>query len=702
MVAPGADPKTITLAIGGVYDRTRVRVDREGSLVVPTNGGEVRFRRPVAYQQTIGKETRNNSRRQQHFIDSRYVLRGKREVGFEVAAYDASKPLIIDPVLSYSTYLGGSGNDNGNAIAVDGNAYVTGETASANFPTLNPFQAAKRGGAADADAFVTKLNAAGSALIYSTYLGGTLSDFGTSIAVDLLGRAHVTGATASTDFPTVSPFQAANAGGTDAFITKLNAAGNGLIYSTYLGGSLDDVGTGIALGQFIVGGEGAHIHVTGSTLSTNFPTASPRQAANAGGKDAFVTKIPSTPSATRSADLMLLPPTLTFATQAVGQTSTVQTVTLTTRSDSPLYIANIVANGDFAQTSSCPLAGSQPSCSASFPAGFVPLATVAYITAPNAAGDRLVTGSVNLQAINRFPLPNFVNQKFCNLVQLAPDLFVEAYVPSAAELQGDYSAGLLIDPVVGQLFPGGIVPRDRIPPQTQVFAWRITPSSVKGNCAINVTFMPTATGTRTGTLTITDSASGSPHTIALSGTGAGPNRDFSLASSPTSAAITAGQTATYTLTIAPSGGFNQTVALACSGAPQLASCSISPGSVTPDGSNPATATVTVTTTARSTVLLALRRIPPGGRLAVLPWIALLMGLGLFAKVMGSRQGSWQRPGLVLAGMILLVALWAACGGGSGGGGGGRNPGTPAGTYTLAFTGTSGDVNHTATASLTVN
>ena len=149
-----------------------------------------------------------------------YVLKGHRQVAFEVAAYDASKPLIIDPVLVYSTYLGGSADDASGSIAVDtsGNAYVTGRTDSTDFPTASPIQSANAG---SSDAFVTKLNAAGSALVYSTYLGGSGAEVVVIVGIDASGNAYVMGQTDSTDFPTVNPFQAANAGGEDAFVFKI-------------------------------------------------------------------------------------------------------------------------------------------------------------------------------------------------------------------------------------------------------------------------------------------------------------------------------------------------------------------------------------------------------------------------------------------------------------------------------------------------
>jgi len=184
--------------------------------------------------------------------------------------------------LIYSTYLGGAGSEWGNAIAIDdsGSAYVTGYTSSVNYPTQNPFQ---YGPAHVYDVFVTKLAAAGNSLVYSTYLGGTDSDVGEGIAVDGSGQAYVTGYTYSTDFPLQGAYQT-DQSGQDAFVTKFNAAGNGLIYSTYLGGNSADYGYDIAVDD-----DGA-AYVTGVTSSANFPTQDPVQTTQ-GNADAFVTKL---------------------------------------------------------------------------------------------------------------------------------------------------------------------------------------------------------------------------------------------------------------------------------------------------------------------------------------------------------------------------------------------------------------------------
>ena len=216
------------------------------------------------------------------------MMKGKRHVGFRVATYDPSRPLIIDPVLAYSTYLGGSDTDRGNSIAVDsaGSAYVTGDTASIDFPTT---AGAAQTTSAGFDAFISKLNATGTALVYSTYLGGSDSDHSFSIAVDGTGSAYVTGETRSPDFPTTAgAVQTTLVAGVDAFVTRLNATGSVLDYSTYLlsGGS----GLGIA-----VDGAGA-AYVTGATEARYFPTTpGALQPTHAGGfHDAFVTKLNAT------------------------------------------------------------------------------------------------------------------------------------------------------------------------------------------------------------------------------------------------------------------------------------------------------------------------------------------------------------------------------------------------------------------------
>jgi hypothetical protein len=278
VVGSGADPDRILLDVQGAH---KLELDAQGDLVLHTAAGVIRQRKPVIYQEVDG------ARRE---VAGGYVLKGAHRVGFHVAAYDTTRPLVIDPVLFYSTYLGGSADDFAVGIAVDvsGNAYVTGATFSTNFPTTpGSFQLAPAG---DFDVFVTKLNPTGSALLYSTYLGGNGQDQGNRIAVDVAGNAFVVGFTRSTNLPTtVGAFQAATGGGFDTFVSKLNPTGSALIYSTYLGGSGEDDGFGVALDA------AGNAYVSGGTTSNNFPTtAGAFQTTLAGSFDAFATKLSPT------------------------------------------------------------------------------------------------------------------------------------------------------------------------------------------------------------------------------------------------------------------------------------------------------------------------------------------------------------------------------------------------------------------------
>jgi len=272
IVAPGSDPQAIRLKFGAAQ---KVRIDKSGELVIGTKGAEIRQHKPVIYQEANGERKE---------IAGRYVIRG-REVGFEMAEYDQTRTLMIDPRISYSTYIGGSGNESYSKIAVDsqGSAYITGYTNSTNFPTAIGLQATNKGN----NAFVTKLDSTGTQLLYSTYIGGTGTDNGYNIAVDLFGDAFITGFTNSTNFPTVNAAQSTYGGGSDdAFVSKLSAAGSALVYSTYLGGSGADSSNSVVLDS------SGFAYVTGETNSTNFPiVGSVVQPAPGGSYDAYVTKI---------------------------------------------------------------------------------------------------------------------------------------------------------------------------------------------------------------------------------------------------------------------------------------------------------------------------------------------------------------------------------------------------------------------------
>ena len=328
VVAPGSSPHAIRLTFDGA---DTIDVDPAGDLVLGTPGGEVRLQNPALYQET------NGVRRQ---VEGRYVIH-EGAVGFEVGPYDSSTPLVIDPVLLYSSFLGGSQTDNGTDVTVDaaGNIYLTGSTSSLNFPIANATQPLKAEGS---DAFVTKLNPSGTALLYSTYFGnnggdaglgiavdgggnayvtgvfGVLTalslwqsevlvaklnstgsviyavafgssddDLGYAIAVDSAGYAYVTGQTgAASNFPTTAnAFQPEWNGFGDAFLSVLSPNGSTLVYSTYLGGGLMDEGRAIALDA------AGDVYLTGGTMGGFPTTAGAYQTGLLGFGDAFIIKM---------------------------------------------------------------------------------------------------------------------------------------------------------------------------------------------------------------------------------------------------------------------------------------------------------------------------------------------------------------------------------------------------------------------------
>lgn len=312
-IAPGADPETIALDFHGATD---VMVARNGDLVVTTPAGDLRQSAPYLFQESDGRREE---------VSGRFVVRGN-EVGFAVGSYDRTRPLVIDPTLTYGTYFGASGFDITFGIAVDGegSAYVAGHTSSANFPTLgsvpcpgptpeptpppsSSFQCDQK----DHDAFIAKLNPQGTGLVYSTYLGGHRFDQAWDIALDRDGNAYVVGATESADdpgtdaketafpstgnafdktcgtdgfcdAPLASPGSCTVQGGcptvplADAFMAKLSADGSDLLYATFLGGSdIDqDVQVSALPSEMAIAVKGRKAYAVGSTASPDFPTTS--------------------------------------------------------------------------------------------------------------------------------------------------------------------------------------------------------------------------------------------------------------------------------------------------------------------------------------------------------------------------------------------------------------------------------------------
>ena len=593
--------------------------------------------------------------------------------------------------LVYSTFLGGTGNEEGFTIAVDslGMAYVTGFTGSSNFPTTaGAFQVAFGGGSTDA--FIAKLDptkSGAASLIYSTYLGGSgdenAQDFLRDIlAVDSDGNAYVTGATTSTNFPTVNPLQASSGGGFDAYVAKLNAAGSGLIYSTYLGGSGDDFGRGITVDS------SGNVFVTGQTASTNFPlTSNSFQGVFGGSTDAFVAKVIPVASLSQTG--------LTFANQAVGSTSTAQVTTLTNERNTPLNIAGITSSGDFAETDNCGTslaAGLTCTISVTFAPTF-PLSRVGSITITDDASNSPQT--VALSGIGVGPAVTLGGSG-----SVGSQLVTTSSTAQMVSLTNSGNAPLTISSIA----IGGTNSSDFA--QTNTCPGSNATVAANSNCSINVTFTPTATGSRAASIIIMDNAPGSPHSITLTGTGT----DFSLAAATgancpaggncsASAIISAGQTAAYDLQIAPNSGFTGTVALTCKGAPGPSLCSISPASVSPNGPSGYAFVVTVSNT--SNAMVAPLQIPsiPALRMVYTVLVMLLM-LGA-ARILRSGLDDHHR-GRVLApalGVLLLGLLYAnGCGGG-----GPSGPTVPPPTNaTLTITGASSTVNRSLSLGLTVN
>lgn len=336
ILAPGADPAQIGLQIKGAG---AVKLDSQGALVLSTAAGDVVLHKPFAYQETA------EGRRE---VAANFVQHAPHLVGFRVAPYDTSQPLIIDPVVLYSTYLGGSGKESATGIAVDstGAAYVTGFTTSTNFPTTagSVQPVAKHTGATNQETFVTKLSNDGRSQIYSTYLGGVGSgagDKGSAIAVNSSGQAFVAGTTGASDFPTTlnAYLRIAPNNSGWAYLAQLSADGSTLLYSTYLGGNIGEHGLGVALDQAGIA------YIVGDSASFNFPFVNPFQNTNkvttAGASTAFLAKIDTTKTGT---------PSLIYSTYLGGSVGeSAQAVAIGANGNA--YITGQTGSSDFPQPS---------------------------------------------------------------------------------------------------------------------------------------------------------------------------------------------------------------------------------------------------------------------------------------------------------------------------------------------------------------
>jgi Beta-propeller repeat/Abnormal spindle-like microcephaly-assoc'd, ASPM-SPD-2-Hydin len=597
--------------------------------------------------------------------------------------------------LAYSTYLGGSGGDSGSATALGPNniAYITGTTSSTDFPTTpGAFHPGPLVSNPNGTAFVTRMDTTQSgsnSLAYSTYLGGTGGDKGLGIQTDANNNAYVAGQTASTDFPlTLGAFQTTrkNCGG-DAFISKLSPGGNGLadlLYSTFFGGSGPAAGCASPdSAKAIALDSSNNAYITGSTASTDFPVA-PKpgafQTALNGTADAFIAKLPLV-SSTAAA-----PSSLNFGTQLIGVATPPQTVTLTNNSTStisitlPFSVTSIINPPDAADFSATP-SGTTP-CGATLPGGSSCTINVAF-TPSTPARTETATLSIFLSDPSS---PQKVSLSGTGATTLPVASITPASLSFGGQLLTSKSAAQTVTltnkgNAALQISQINIVPSDF----TQTNTCGTVPATLNpnSNCTFSVLFAPTGTGSRTGSLSITDNANASPQTVALSGTG----WDFTFTAAPTSLTVTHGSSGNFTVTMTPVGGFTQAVSLACSGQPMNSTCTISPTSVTSaDGVAVATATVTIATKGWIT-RPGPEAIPPISMRRVVPALLAIVLLLILPFTRRFRT----RFGLGAAMLVLFVV--AGCSSG---------PRAPTGTSTITVTGSSGSVKKTITASLTVS
>jgi hypothetical protein len=620
--------------------------------------------------------------------------------------------------LLYFTYLGGSLADSAAGIAVDasGDAYVTGSTVSPGFPvTAGVFQPQFAGG--NADAFVTELNSAGAALVYSTFLGGSNTDTGNGIAVDTNGGTYVTGQTCSLDFPLSDPLQATPGGNCDAFVSKVVASGGVALSPAGLVFPIQSVGTTSAPQTVTLTNGGSTALTITSIALAGADTADFSQTNTCDGSVAalgqctitvtFVPKAVGTrtahititdnspaPGSTQVVDLtgtcgavpivVLSSNTLAFGNQAANTTSSPLFLTVTNTGTAALNMTSAIASGAFAvQNNGCavPLQATTPASNCEIGVTFTPTSTGSSVdsltltdNAPDSPQIILLTGTGVVQ-----PVVSLSASSLTFGTQAAG-------TTSAAQtlnLTNSGTAALTINSIV---ITGAFLETNTCPQSLAAGA----------ACTISILFAPTQAGAQTGTLTITDNAPTSPQVVSLGGAGS----DFGLAVAPPTVTVAAGNSANLTVTVNPLFGYNAQVTLACSGLPAAATCTASPSTLTPSGVSSVTSTLTISTTRRSSV-------PPGGQprprgpgLPLRPEVWLMSALalfGLWSLVARKNRLRWATAALALT-MLLLVGL-AACGGG---GTGYVDPtGTPAGTYKVTVSGSSGGLTHSATVTLTV-
>lgn len=623
-LAAGADPRRIEFVFEG---SDKIRIEPGGDLVVRVADHEFHHLRPVVYQQTeVGRR----------FISGRYVRRAERAVGFEVSGYDPRKPIVIDPVLAFSTFLGGDGQDSGHAVALDagGNAYVTSATTSLDFPTRNPYQGANAGAS---DVSITKLDPTGTIMLYSTYLGGsgTENDFragvnASGIAVDAAGNAYVTGRTASPDFPVVNALQASFRGGDyDAFVAKLSPDGGALLYSTYLGGAASDSGNGIASDP------AGNVYVVGGTRSDDYPiTAGAFQQFPGGQLDAYVTKIDPTQSGAAS---------LVYSTY-LGGLGIDRGTSVVVDSAGNAYVTGRTESPDFPTQNpfQSVYGGGADAFVAKLNASGTALAYSTFLggsgldvgngIALDSAGNVYVTGET---ASGTFPTQNAFQASHGG----SSDAFVVGLNASGSALvYGTYLGGagsdrgnsLAVDPT-GKIYVVGDTTSVNFPLLSALqgqnaggkdaFVAELDPGQAGAASLVYSSYLGGA-GDDAG-LGITVDSSGEAWITGETGSadwptanplqavfGGGPSDafvariargsgspEFVVSGDPSSRTIMPESTATYTVTVTPSGGFRGSIDLSISGLPANSSAVFAPATVLIVDASPQSSTLTVSTEA---------------------------------------------------------------------------------------------------------
>jgi hypothetical protein len=717
VVAPGANPAPIGFNFTGAQG---IQTDDSGNLVISSAAGDVLLHKPVAYQE-------QNGVRQP--VDARFVLRSNNlrsnnlkannQVSFELGNYDRSRELVIDPSVSYeySTYLGGTGDDEGQSIAFDsnGNAYVTGETASTSFPGAS-------GSLTGAiNIFVTEIKADGSALVYSTYVGGNGSDSGNGIAVDALGNAFVAGGSTSTNFPTASPFQNSLAGTRNAVVFELLAGGSTLAYSTYLGGTGDDTALGIALDQTT----NAYA-VAGKASSTDFPTHNPLQVSLHGTSNGFVSLWNS--SNTR-----------VYSTYLGGGTGDAVFAVALDSSDNA-YVTGQTFSTAFPVHS--PLQATCGSCSGANSNAFVTVynptgSAYVYSTflggsggdegdgiAVDSTGNAYVTGtttSSNFPTTTGVLQATYAGDTDAFITKVNSGGGALAYSTYLGGTGFDAGASIAVDTngnayVTGQTsssaFPIAGATQSTLGGANDAF---VSELDATGTALVFSTYLGGTAdeddGGNYGAIAV-DSAGANiyvtgntastnfPTTLPYQSANKGGTDAFIVKySQPTTPAFTLSATALSPSSVSPGGSATSTIMVTSdngfsSTATVTLTCAITgpSGAVHPPtcGAASATSAASGTITVSTTAATSLMQQPATGRSSAFFYAMFLPIGGMALLGLGStaprrkRWFSFLLLGLVLSSLFLMPA----CGGGSsGGGGGGGAPGTTAGTYTITVSGT---------------